>query len=53
MDRPPSSRLARVAVIVLVLAALIWLVSFVGINLSGKQTSDRAPPRVATGENIS
>jgi hypothetical protein len=41
VDRPPNSRLARVAVIVFVLAALIWLVSFVGINLSGKQTSDR------------
>jgi hypothetical protein len=35
------------------LAALIWLVSFVGISLSGKRTFDRQPSRVATGENMS
>ncbi len=35
--------MARVAVIVGVLAALLWLVSFVGVSLSSKQTKDKTP----------
>ena len=43
MAKPSNSRLARAAVIIGVLAALLWLVSFVGISLSSKQTKEKTP----------
>lgn len=46
MARPSNSRLARVAIIVGVLAALLWLVSFIGISLGGKEIKEESPGRI-------
>lgn len=51
MAKPSNSRLTRVAIIIAVLGALIWIVALVGISISSKQTSEKTPDPVATGAN--
>ncbi len=41
MSKPSPSRRARLAVIVAGLVAAIWIVIFLGMNLSSKKTKDR------------
>ncbi|WP_168770683.1 MULTISPECIES: hypothetical protein [Sphingomonas] len=47
MSKHSSSRRARLAVIVAGLVAAIWIVIFLGMNLSSKKTKDRTPDPVA------
>ncbi|MCC2981060.1 hypothetical protein [Sphingomonas sp. IC4-52] len=51
MARPSNSRLARAAIIIVALGALLWIVSFVGISLSGKQTKDKTPEPIGAPAN--
>lgn len=48
MARPSNSRLARAAIIVGALAALLWLVSFIGVSLSSKETKEETPERIGS-----
>lgn len=43
MPRPSNTRLARAAIIVVALGALMWIVALLGISLSNKETKERTP----------
>lgn len=43
MPRPSNARLARAAIIVVALGALMWIVALLGISFSNKETKERTP----------